>query len=1040
MDIMGGFPDDVRGLFALVGDTAPPQDPTVERPRVDQPPRGRSGRAHFSGFIQIDEPNRKWIGVEGLRLADQMWRSDGDMKRATLAVWGPIQSATYAWEPYGGESAGKKDKEAVEIIEWNLNEFMQPNFIEHLGELGPILIRSGYTDFEQIWKSVSQNGKQRVGVKKLDLRLPRTIWKFYQDEDGDLSGIVQFLPNSRNVWIPANDILHYRLQAEGDNWTGTSLYRHAYKHYYYKEKLEALDAIGQERKAVGVPVVFPPEGASEETKQEMEAILANLHTNEAGFIIMPGPKRQGTDGPNIGWDIEIITFDSSSGNGIKESIDQQTTKIAGAFMTDFLELGHHQVGARATAEVQEDPFLTAISALGEGNVVPPIQRLGARIAAMNIDGLQGFPKLRMIMHDEASLSEISTFVQQLIVAEAITPDPDLEDYLREHGNLPAANPDFRAEREAQRKRQVEDEEKESEAKSNQPNAGGGAPGKDGKETPSTGEQERGEGPQGTPEKEPTRSPSKKSLQLDAAASMPEGVMVALYPSEDVAQQLAVDGDGALSPDDLHITLAYLGKKSELSDPEALRNAVAKWAADTPPITAKAGGIGVFSPSNTSEGRPVTYVPVDAPKLTHHREGLVRRLKQAEQPIREDHGFTPHMTLAYADKRNTEPPALPMQFDHATLTMGGKQEHFPLAGKKPLVALDSPSPPPNLRDSADVAKRCGTCHMFNMGYCWGYRNLDVEPDWLCDSWEQSNMPQTFRLEAPSADDVGSAPWYERLLSQGKLSDALDNSRENMETATRPAALKLATMAALRARSGRKIRMAAPAELQKAIAAEFERLYTLGYRTVAEELLKQHQVTGTHAVLTLDAADGEATTTETEQPEEIVVTPGKRHRRVSRRAAIAAEHITGEATREAERQALGKRDALTQQRAVEAKVNGALHKEALSNASSIINEGRKDAALAAVAAFAAKSAVYGHGEGAEAIGGPELKLKGIYTAVLDGRTCDACSLADDGEEREPDDPALEVPNPLCAGTEYCRCTVVWVLVVPSQEISSQPALTV
>lgn len=1028
-DIYGGFPDDIRGLFSQIGDTLPPPDPLTTSPPVDQPPRGRSGRAHFSGFIALDEPNRKWIGVEGLRLADQMWRTDGDIKRATLAVWNPILSATWAWEPYGGDKAGKKDKEAVEIIEWNLNEYMSPNFTEHLGELGPILVRSGYTDFEQIWKSVSQNGKKRVAVKKLDLRLPRTIWKYYQDEDGDLSGVVQFLPNSRNVWIPSNDLLHYRIQAEGDNWTGTSLYRHAYKHYYYKEKLEALDAIGQERKAVGVPVVYPPEGASEQTKEEMEAILANLHTNEAGFIIMPGPKRQGSDPSNIGWEIDIITFDSSSSNGIKESIDQQTTKIAGAFMTDFLELGHHQVGARATAEVQEDPFLTSVNAMG--NIVAmPVQRLGARIAAMNIDGLEGYPKLKLAMHDEASLAEISTYVQQLVMAEALEPDPDLEDWLREHGGLPGVNSEYREQRLKQRQKEIEDSERPPEITTGAKPADA-LPAPDGEPPKPVASQER---------KETTPTPSNKSLQLDAAAAEPEGVMVALYPSESDAQQLALEGEDALDSDDLHVTLAYLGKQNELQDPEALRNAVARWAADTPAISAKASGIGVFSPSTGSDGKPVTYVPIDAPKLSGHREGLVRKLKLAGQSVSEDHGFAPHMTLAYADKRSTTPSDIPLNFSHATLVIGGKREQFPLAGKK--IELDAPTPPPNLRESTDLAHRCGGCHMFNTGHCWGYGNLPVEPDWVCDSFEPSNKPQTYRLEAAGGD---GAPWYEKLLSQGQLATALDGSRQSMEVVTKPAALKLASAAALRAKSGRKIRMAPPDDLKKSIAAEFERLYTLGYKTVAEELLKQHKVTGTHPVLTLDAADGEPTKFELDQSEEeqegAAVTPIKRQRRVARRAAIAAEHVTNEVTREAERQALSRqRDSLTQQRAVEAKATAALHREALNNTSAIINEGRKDAAGAAVAAFAARQAVYGGGEGAGAISGPNIQLRGIYTAVLDNRTCDACSLADDGTEREPEDPALEVPNPLCSGSDFCRCMVVWVLAVPGQENSSQPALNV
>jgi hypothetical protein len=74
--------------------------------------------------------------------------------------------------------------------------------------------------------------------------------------------------------------------------------------------------------------------------------------------------------------------------------------------------------------------------------------------------------------------------------------------------------------------------------------------------------------------------------------------------------------------------------------------------------------------------------------------------------------------------------------------------------------------------------------------------------------------------------------------------------------------------------------------------------------------------------------------------------------------------------------------------------------------------------------------GEGDESQSVGGPNIQLRGIYTSVLDEKTCDNCSIADDGTEREPDDPALEVPNPLCAGSDFCRCMVVWVLAMPGQ----------
>lgn len=799
MALFDGLPG-IRNMFPNWGNTPPAPDSATTRPPVDQRPAGGSGRANFGGFIQWDEFNAEWIGGHGLALADMMWRTDADIKRDTLATWSPITSASWSVEPYGGDQATDLDRYAAELCEHALWNFMRPNIMTHLAELGPILIRSGYTDFEQIWKTATYKGKKVILPKKLDLRLPRTIWKFYQDDDGDLTGVVQFLPNASNVWIPASELLHYRLQAEGDNWTGTSMYRHAWKHFYFKEKLERIDAIGQERKAVGLPVVFPPDGASEQTKDEMETILANVHTNEVGFIIMPGPKAGPEVDPSIGWDLEVITFDSSSGNGIKESIEMQTLKIAGAFIADFLELGHHQVGARATAEVQEDPFMTAIKALSE-LIIEPLNELCARIATLNVPGIEGTPKLSMSLHDEASLSELSTYAQQLYMAEMLTPDPATEDFFRERADMPPADPVVRREHQEAQK---------------------------------------------------------------------------------AGRQMAINGENGNSE-------------------------------ETDPATEEGGKF-----NQAGRGSKIKRGPGAADKS--------------------ERGITP-----------------------GSKSKPGKQG----SGK----AGDS----------------------------------TVELD----------------------NAVGSAPWYEDLLSQGRLKEALDNARETMETATKPAAVKLAATMAARARSGRKIAVAAPpADLQQAFENEMLRLYELGRQTVADELAQQHHAMGTDPEMTLDAEEPE----DEGQEEDVAPVVVKGHRRLKRRAMIAAEHVANEVAREAERSVLaGERSPLALQRQSETAAERAIRREALTNASPSINDGRRDAAAVALAALAAK-AVKGANErpasGRTTAQEPQ-RLRGIYTSVLDNRTCGYCEGADDGVEREPEDPALQVPNPECDGGEFCRCMVVWVL---------------
>lgn len=523
-----GILDQLRGFAGLLpnADFSSTTDPATidSKPgRINETPYGRSGRINFGGFVQWDEVNPQLIGTAGLKKYDEMYREDPDIRRAILATWSPVVAATWTIEPHGADEATDKDREAAALCTWAVYQNMKPNWIGHLATLGPLLLRSGFCPFETVWMTEQWKGKTVTVPRKLDLRLPRSCFRFFQDAFGDLTGIEQILVGSApNVLIPAEELMFYRLQAEGDNWQGTSLLRQAYKPWYYKTHFERLDAIGQERKAVGVPVVYPPENASDETKTEMEAILANLHVNDVGYIMAPGPKAgTGTTAASDGWIIEVIKFDSSSGDTIQASISGQKQAIASAFLTDFLELGHHQVGARATASIQLDPFLTAVEAIGE-EIVGPGDELLARIANLNISGLEGPPKWKFSLSDTASLTEISTYAAALIAAGSMQADPALEDYFRERADFPAADPEVRAD--AKKRRELEAKKQEEVLKQPlaDPNAappGGGTPEGDPNQAPKEkpgGSPPKQKGTPGGPGAPAGSPPKRRSLEAEDA--------------------------------------------------------------------------------------------------------------------------------------------------------------------------------------------------------------------------------------------------------------------------------------------------------------------------------------------------------------------------------------------------------------------------------------------------------------------------------------------------------------------------------------------
>lgn len=151
-----------------------------------------------------------------------------------------------------------------------------------------------------------------------------------------------------------------------------------------------------------------------------------------------------------------------------------------------------------------------------------------------------------------------------------------------------------------------------------------------------------------------------------------GAMVALYPTPEVAQQLAQPGGEPV--EQLHVTLAYLGPAALIEDPAPLKRAVAEWAAKTHPLAGVISGTGHF----TAGPDTVTYASLDLPALAAARELLVSALQYIATPSRE-HGFQPHLTLAYADLPGLQVPNLPIVFDTVSLVLAGERTDFPLYG-------------------------------------------------------------------------------------------------------------------------------------------------------------------------------------------------------------------------------------------------------------------------------------------------------------------------------------------------------------------------
>lgn len=162
-----------------------------------------------------------------------------------------------------------------------------------------------------------------------------------------------------------------------------------------------------------------------------------------------------------------------------------------------------------------------------------------------------------------------------------------------------------------------------------------------------------------------------------AAADSTGVMVALPVPPDLGADLVPGERQGEHPDDMHVTLVYLGSQDEakIGYPELIE-LVREWARERgSTIPAQVSGPAVFKGEDT----PAHVALIDAPDLPDARQDLVQRIQGAGGNVMLDHGFTPRITLAYGDNCGGPVDVDPrtINFDHVGVYHGNDRTYIPL---------------------------------------------------------------------------------------------------------------------------------------------------------------------------------------------------------------------------------------------------------------------------------------------------------------------------------------------------------------------------
>lgn len=171
--------------------------------------------------------------------------------------------------------------------------------------------------------------------------------------------------------------------------------------------------------------------------------------------------------------------------------------------------------------------------------------------------------------------------------------------------------------------------------------------------------------------------------ITAAAEVHTGAMIALVPSADDAQRIAVDGGEPA--EQLHLTLLYLGE-GVMIPPEVrseIIDACSRWAEQLPTVIAKAFSVNMFNPGGDE---PCVVLGVSGGLLANVRDAVVASVKHVLEsngvPCAENHEpWIPHVTLVYTDDADIAAFAEKLgsiTFDHIRVAFAGDVYDIPLS--------------------------------------------------------------------------------------------------------------------------------------------------------------------------------------------------------------------------------------------------------------------------------------------------------------------------------------------------------------------------
>lgn len=643
---------------------------------------GSIGLSAFSGYI-TEAYNRElfWPGVESLYT--KMWRSDPEVGIARLVFESLASKLRVEFvQPAEVEKPTDDDRMALEfanqvlddveggIDQWLVSAMTRlPFFGWGWWEVVPGLRKDGWRPPQNDpWRSEYDDGM--IGYRRLAFRQYSSFFGWDMDDStGRVNGFIQNDPPNDLVTIPTGRSLHLRF---GDitNPEGLATLESLWRLERIKYSLEVIQTIGMEHAAGFAKFSTGDELTGEDKAYIKKVARALLSAKEGNYLVLP---------EHI--EAEIMDTPFQAAPAILDAIRYYGILKMAMFHMQWAALGVlSPYGSYSTIKDANQFFLTLFNSMVTGFATQADEQIGKRLFEFPVNK-ERFPQMtkrpRLSISKAEKIVDLDELGSFMTAANAVLPlgDDDMIALRRKSEILPEALPE-----DVVNKDEPEEESEEGTSAEESLDSDG-EPAEDMENVSDDGVN--------PDEEESEMSAFPAWVELQQALQFNDGVMIAFKVPRDVASSIAVDWEGAIAPEDMHLTLAFLGNVDDIAaDREALISVVKSFAEWMPPIVGKVSGIGTFF-ETAGDGNNATYASFDSPNLPGFRQRLVDELRASNISVKRNHGFTPHITLAYSDAFPPEgfniPKDYEVKFDRLMLSIGDEEIFFPLVGRPAVLA-------------------------------------------------------------------------------------------------------------------------------------------------------------------------------------------------------------------------------------------------------------------------------------------------------------------------------------------------------------------